>query len=77
MKRTTKIWLHRISHHGEVARPLLDNGYLSIGFSAFSSHDFIKDVLEKTVGNYLKNTLTVFGEIDQGQGITFGGLLKK
>jgi len=39
-----KIWLHRISHHGEVARPLLDNGYLSIGFSAFSSHDFIKDV---------------------------------
>jgi len=33
--------------------------------------------VEKTVGNHLKNTLTVLGEIDQGQGITFGGLLKK
>jgi predicted Mrr-cat superfamily restriction endonuclease len=44
MEKEKKIWLHRISHHAEVAYPLLDNGYLSIGFSAFSSHDFIKDV---------------------------------
>lgn len=39
-----RIWLHRISHHAEVAYPLLDNGYLSIGFSDFSKPDFIKDV---------------------------------
>ncbi|MEO0075759.1 MAG: hypothetical protein ABIK31_06600, partial [candidate division WOR-3 bacterium] len=38
------IWLHRISHHAEIAYPLLDNGYLSIGFSDFSESDFIKDV---------------------------------
>lgn len=43
MKRTTKIWLHRISRHAEVAYPLLDNGYLSIGYSDFSYPDFIKD----------------------------------
>lgn len=38
------IWLHRISYHAEVAYPLLDKGYLSIGFSDFSEPDFIKDV---------------------------------
>ena len=38
------IWLHRISHHAEVAYPLLDNGYLTIGFSDFSEPDFIKDI---------------------------------
>ncbi|MCX7955371.1 MAG: restriction endonuclease [Bacteroidales bacterium] len=37
------IWLHRISHHAEVAYPLLDSGYLSIGYSDFSKPDFIKD----------------------------------
>lgn len=35
------IWLHRISHHAEVASPLLEQGYLSIGFSDFSENDFI------------------------------------
>lgn len=29
------IWLHRISHEYEIAKPLLENGYLSIGFSDF------------------------------------------
>ena len=38
-----KIWLHRISHHAEVAYPLLENGYLSIGYSDFSEPEFIKD----------------------------------
>lgn len=38
------IWLHRISHHAEVAYPLLGNGLLSIGFSDFSNSDFIKDI---------------------------------
>jgi predicted Mrr-cat superfamily restriction endonuclease len=37
------IWLHRISHHAEIAYPLLDNGLLSIGYSDFSKIDFIKD----------------------------------
>lgn len=41
------IWLHRISHHAEVAYPLLDKGYLSIGYSDFSEHNFIKDSCEE------------------------------
>lgn len=35
-------WLHRISHHAEVSRPLLNKGYLSIGWSDFSNNDFIE-----------------------------------
>lgn len=38
------IWLHRISHHAEIAYPLLEKGYLSIGFSDFSETDFITSV---------------------------------
>ncbi len=38
------IWLHRISHHAEVAYPLLESGLLSIGFSDFSKPGFIKDI---------------------------------
>ena len=29
------IWLHRISHEYEIAKPLLERGFLSIGFSDF------------------------------------------
>jgi hypothetical protein len=38
-------WLHRISHHAEIAYPLLDKGYLSIGFSDFATQEFIDKVL--------------------------------
>lgn len=36
------IWLHRISHHAELSYPLLERGYLSIGFSDFRYKDFIR-----------------------------------
>jgi len=39
-------WLHRISHHAELSRPLLDKGYLSIGFSDFSNDEFLNHTLE-------------------------------
>ncbi|MDG1275682.1 MAG: restriction endonuclease [Algoriphagus sp.] len=39
-------WLHRISHHAELSRPLLDKGYLSIGFSDFSSKEFLSQALQ-------------------------------
>ena len=39
------IWLHRISHHADVSYPLLENGYLSIGFSDFSNNNSIDSVL--------------------------------
>lgn len=31
-------WLHRISHHAKVSYPLLENGYLTIGFSDLTSN---------------------------------------
>ncbi|RSK44470.1 restriction endonuclease [Hymenobacter perfusus] len=39
------IWLHRISWHAEIAHPLLSRNMLSIGFSDFSSQEFIDNVL--------------------------------
>jgi predicted Mrr-cat superfamily restriction endonuclease len=38
------IWLHRISHCAEVSYPLLKKGYLSIGWSDFSTPEFIEEV---------------------------------
>ena len=38
-------WLHRISHLAEVSYPLLDKGYLSIGFSDFTNAEIIDKVL--------------------------------
>ena len=35
-------WLHRISHHAEVSHPLMERGYLSIGWSDFSTVDFVE-----------------------------------
>lgn len=38
------IWIHRIAQLPEIAHRLLEQGYLSIGFSEFSNHEFIKDL---------------------------------
>lgn len=46
-------WLHRISHHAELSYPLLEKGFLSIGFSDFIDKAFIEKVLEED-GNYFK-----------------------
>ena len=40
------VWLHRISHHAELSYPLLERGYLSIGFSGFSNEEFIRRTQE-------------------------------
>jgi predicted Mrr-cat superfamily restriction endonuclease len=50
-------WLHRISYHAEVAHPLLERGYLTIGFSDFATTAFITqnpDFVSRTRsdGNY-------------------------
>lgn len=37
-------WLHRISHIAEVSYPLLDKGFLTIGFSDFTEEDTINIV---------------------------------
>lgn len=40
-----KTWLHRISHHAEASYPLLDRGYVSIGFSDFADDGFLQGVV--------------------------------
>jgi hypothetical protein len=40
-------WLHRIAYLQGVSYPLLEKGYLSIGFSDFSDEDFIEKVSEQ------------------------------
>lgn len=47
-------WLHRISHIAELSYPLLDKGYLTIGFSDFTNEKFIDKVLEDD-WNYFNN----------------------
>lgn len=38
-------WLHRISHVAELSYPLLDKGYLTIGFSDFTNSEIVDKVL--------------------------------
>ena len=42
-----RYWLHRISHHYEVSYLLLERGILSIGWSDFSSEEFINKCFKK------------------------------
>ena len=44
----TNYWLHRISHNSEASYPLLEEGYLSIGFSNyFSNEEFLEEFKSK------------------------------
>jgi restriction endonuclease Mrr len=38
-------WLHRISHIAELSYPLLEKGYLTIGFSDFTTKEMVDKVL--------------------------------
>lgn len=40
-------WLHRISHKSEASYPLIEKGYLSIGFSDFSDQEFLDKLMTK------------------------------
>lgn len=40
-----KIWLHRISHCLDISEKLLENGYLSIGFSDFANDSFLENTI--------------------------------
>lgn len=48
-------WLHRISYHAQISHPLLERGYLSIGFSDFSVQEFIDDILKSNGWNRFEN----------------------
>ena len=54
-------WLHRISHMQAVSYPLLEKGYLSIGF---------KDFLQRP--EFLKRKIKLYGETIIELDITFG-----
>lgn len=49
-------WLHRIAHLQNVSHPLLEKGYLSIGFSDFCNDEFFKHVVKKQDWDYLDNS---------------------
>lgn len=46
-------WIHRISHHAEVSYPMLDQGYLTIGWSSLSQTDVL-DVISHGRDAYRK-----------------------
>lgn len=48
-------WLHRIAHLEHVSYPLLDKGYLSIGFSEFCTGEFFEMVAQNKDWDYLEN----------------------
>lgn len=47
-------WIHRISHIAEISYPLLDNNYLSYGFSDFENDGFIEGVRGVNGWNFLE-----------------------
>lgn len=55
-------WLHRISHKKELSYPLLERGFLTIGFSDFTGKEFINKVLEDDWGYFEEQFLKVWGQ---------------
>lgn len=49
-----RYWIHRISHIAEISYPLLDNNYLSYGFSVFESDGFIEGVRGENGWQYME-----------------------
>lgn len=61
-----RYWLHRISHEWEIAYALLDQGYLSIGWSKFIDSDILKQI--ETGGETGFNQfMTVHGETSRSR----------
>ena len=50
-----KYWLHRIGYLQNISYPLLDKGYLSIGFSEFCTDIFFANVVKKQDWDYMEN----------------------
>ena len=56
-------WLHRISHIAELSYPLLHKGFLTIGFSDFTSKEFIEKVLEDDWSYFNRQFQEMWGSI--------------
>lgn len=47
-----RYWLHRVTHCYDIAKPLLDMGYLSIGFADFlKNSDFYRDMMSVEISD--------------------------
>lgn len=61
-------WIHRISHIAEISYPLLDNNYLSYGFSDFEIDGFIEGVRGENGWQFLEEQfMAEWGELPRGR----------
>ena len=59
-------WIHRISHIAEISYPLLDNNYLSYGFSDFEEDGFIEGVRGENGWQFLEERfMSEWGELSR------------
>jgi len=57
------IWLHRISHHAEASYPLLENGFLTIGYSDFRDPGFLARTKAKDWSYFESSFAQTWGSI--------------
>ena len=61
-------WIHRISHIAEISYPLLENNYLSYGFSDFEHDGFIEGVRGDSGWQYIEEQfLAEWGGLARGR----------
>jgi predicted Mrr-cat superfamily restriction endonuclease len=56
-------WLHRISWLDYVSYPLLDKGYISIGFSDFATETFLEKTLEEDFDYFDNQFVEIWGDL--------------
>lgn len=57
MSTPNEIWQHRISHEAEISYPLLEQGYLSIGFSDLLDTNLIQNIHTENGWQYLEQQM--------------------
>ena len=60
-------WLHRISHIAELSYPLLDKGFLTIGFSDFTNTEFIDKVRANNWNYFNKQFREKWGKVPRNR----------
>ena len=62
-----KYWLHRISHLDYISYPLLENNYLSIGFSDFTDEKFLKKIANQDWDYFEEQFDKIWGDKPRGR----------
>jgi predicted Mrr-cat superfamily restriction endonuclease len=60
-------WLHRISHLDYVSYPLLELGYISIGYSDFSTEAFLKKSTDEDGEYFDSQFIEIWGDSPKGR----------